>query len=122
MNCGCLPYAKVYCDTHQNWIQQTVEHAIRNGRNDRLPSFDLHRDCMTLVQNKGHGKMRIFCTDRILYDHLDKITTDRLARTEAEFRQTLMVSRIKRCFKRSISDPSYKMCRDRLQREYLELS
>ena len=32
-------------------------------------------------------------------------------------RKVLMASRIKRHFKKSMSDPSYKMCRDRLRRE-----
>ena len=33
-------------------------------------------------------------------------------------KRILMASRIKRFFKRSISDPSYKMCRDRLNKEF----
>ena len=35
-----------------------------------------------------------------------------------EFRKILMASRIKRYFKKAISDPSRKMCRDRLMREF----
>ena len=35
-------------------------------------------------------------------------------------RRTLMASRIKRAFRRAISDPNYQMCRDRLRREFTE--
>lgn len=40
---------------------------------------------------------------------------------EEQAKKILMASRIKRLFKRSISDPNHKMCRDRLQREFEEL-
>lgn len=39
-----------------------------------------------------------------------------------ETKKTLMASRIKRQFKRSMTDPNYKMCRDRLNKEFTSLS
>lgn len=38
------------------------------------------------------------------------------------YKRNIMASRIKRQFKRSISDPSYKMCRDRLNKEFASFS
>jgi hypothetical protein len=42
-------------------------------------------------------------------DHIDE-----------SFNKTIMASRIKRHFKKAMSDPSYKMCRDRLTKEFNE--
>lgn len=39
-----------------------------------------------------------------------------------ETNKVIMASRIKRAFKRSMSDPNYKMCRDRLNKEFTSLS
>lgn len=39
-----------------------------------------------------------------------------------EIKKILMASRIKRQFKRSMSDPNYKMCRDRLNKEFTSIS
>lgn len=39
-----------------------------------------------------------------------------------EIKKILMTSRIKRQFKRSMSDPNYKMCRDRLNKEFTSIS
>lgn len=118
--CGCIPFAEKYCYTHQNWISQTITHCNENGH-PLLPSADLHRDCMKLALNRGMGKMRIFCRDRIMYEHLDKIVTSRLALREQGYRNRLMASRIQRAFKRAVSNPNYKMCRERLLREFDEL-
>ncbi len=40
--------------------------------------------------------------------------------TVRRVRRTLMASRIKRAFRKAISDPNYQMCRDRLRREFTE--
>lgn len=40
---------------------------------------------------------------------------------EEQAKKILMASRIKRQFKRSISDPNHKMCRNRLQKEFESL-
>lgn len=117
--CGCIPFAEKYCVVHQNWISKTIANCNYNGH-PMLPSADLHKDCMKLVHNKGMGKMRIFCRDRIMYEHLDKIVTCRLALREQGYRNRLMASRIQRAFKRAMSNPSYKMCRERLLREFGE--
>lgn len=39
-----------------------------------------------------------------------------------ETKKVIMASRIKRQFKRSMSDPNYKMCRDRLNKEFTSIS
>ena len=51
-----------------------------------------------------------------LYDELLLATHNHM---RDELKKTIMASRIKRHFKKAISDPSYKMCRDRLMREYV---
>ena len=58
------------------------------------------------------------CTDQILYEYLTVKTNKQLDSFEICAKKTLMASRIKRYFKRSISDPSYKLCRDRLMNEF----
>lgn len=62
--------------------------------------------------------MRILCNERVLYEHLEYVTNTKLEDIVYTYKPHIMASRIKRAFRRAISNPEYKMCRDRLMREF----
>lgn len=51
-----------------------------------------------------------------MYD-MEKYIEKKLSR----FRHFFETVKIQRCFRRAVSNPSYKMCRDRLRREFTDL-
>lgn len=99
------------CTVHSDWVTITLARKY-------IPSGNLHTDCLFLVRNKHAKNMRILSCERILYEHLEEVTEKALRDEEANAKPIIMANRIKRAFRRSISDPSYKMCRDRLEQEY----
>jgi len=99
------------CEVHTNWKNRIIEQNFE-------PVRILHEDCKYLVRNTHMKKMRILCNERVLYEHLECVTNTGLEDLVYTFKPHIMASRIKRAFRRAISVPSYKMCRDRLKREF----
>ena len=55
------------------------------------------------------------------YDLYYDLISNAHTHLQTEIKKILMASRIKRQYKHSKSNPNYKMCRDRLQKEFIEL-
>jgi hypothetical protein len=58
--------------------------------------------------------------DWFLHKDLKRSVELRYKQMEAEYKRVLMASRIKRYFMRSMASPEYRLCRDRLTREFNE--
>lgn len=99
------------CEVHTNWKNRIIERKFEPFRN-------LHEDCKYLIRNTHMKNMRILCNERVLYEHLERVTNTKLEDIVYTYKPHIMASRIKRAFRRAISNPEYKMCRDRLMREF----
>ena len=72
---------------------------------------DLVRSKMTELRIRFPTWKRVDVFKRAVHEVAEDLVVSRA-------RNHIMASRIKRAFKRAMSDPGYKMCRDRLVREF----
>ncbi len=99
-----------FCTVHATFFKL---HKSLSPKSILLPTDNLANDIEVFKDYLDIGSWMSINTQRYFFEHL-KWSVER------RIRKHILASRIKRAFRRAISDPNYKMCRDRLLREFEE--
>lgn len=116
--CKCLKMkGGKFCGTHTYFAELYGNHTVFPMYDGLKPTEDLRDDAEYVRENVPPmvQNARWF-----LYEELKDSVDKRYRELEAEYKRVLMASRIKRYFTRSIASPEYRLCRDRLTREFNE--
>lgn len=106
-----------YCSTHRNQAELYSSWVFRIGYQNLAQTEDLRDDAEYVRENVPRFEQS---ATWYLYQALKDSVELRYKQMEDEYKRVIMASRIKRYFTRSISSPEYRLCRDRLTREFNE--
>ena len=115
--CKCIPTkGGNYCSAHS--LTADRFQMIQDPEYDVwLPTDDIRGDDQYILDN-----VPVFSQtpEWFLCQELKRSVELRYKQMETEYKRVLMASRIKRYFMRSMASPEYRLCRDRLTREFSE--